>query len=91
MQILYALEQQMREEKLDWEDKTKLRQEKSVPVLLELKEWMTQQLPLVIPRGGRQKVPWVRLLPTAYLGGMDLVRMHCMGKLGLIARRPAIT
>lgn len=50
MQILYALEQQMRDEQLDWEQKTKLRQEKSVPVLLELKEWMTQQFPLVIPK-----------------------------------------
>lgn len=50
MQVLYALEQQMREEKLNWEEKTKLRQEKSSPVLLELKEWMTQQLPLVIPK-----------------------------------------
>jgi transposase len=50
MQLLYAFEKQMREEGLDWEEKTKLRQEKSVPVLLELKEWMTQQLPLVIPK-----------------------------------------
>jgi transposase len=50
MQLLYALEKQMREEGLDWEEKTKLRQEKSVPVLLELKDWMTQQLPLVIPK-----------------------------------------
>lgn len=50
MQLLYALEKQMREESLDWEEKTKLRQEESVPVLLELKEWMTQQLPLVIPK-----------------------------------------
>ena len=50
MQVLYALEQQMREQQLGWEEKTKLRQEKSVPVLLELKEWMTQQLPLVIPK-----------------------------------------
>jgi transposase len=41
MQVLYALEQQMREEKLDWEEKTKLRQDKSVPILLELKDWMT--------------------------------------------------
>jgi transposase len=50
MQVLYAIEKQMREENLDWEEKTKLRQEKSAPVLLELKEWMTQQLPLVIPK-----------------------------------------
>ena len=50
MQILYALEKQMREEGLDWEEKTKLRQEMSVPVLLELKEWMQRQLPLIIPK-----------------------------------------
>jgi transposase len=50
MQLLYALEKQMREEGLNWEERTKLRQEKSIPVLLELKEWMTQQLPLVIPK-----------------------------------------
>ncbi|MBE9466599.1 transposase [Dyadobacter sp. UP-52] len=50
MQVLYALEQQMREQQLDWEEKTKLRQEKSAPILLELKVWMTQQLPLVIPK-----------------------------------------
>lgn len=50
MQVLYALEKQMREEQLGWEEKTKLRQEKSVPILLELKQWMTQQLPLVIPK-----------------------------------------
>ncbi|MFC6194115.1 IS66 family transposase [Dyadobacter subterraneus] len=50
MQLLYVLEKQMREEGLNWEEKTKLRQEKSIPVLLGLKEWMTQQLPLVIPK-----------------------------------------
>lgn len=50
MQLLYVLEKQMREDGLNWEEKTKLRQEKSVPVLLELKDWMTQQLPLVIPK-----------------------------------------
>ncbi|MDQ6482643.1 IS66 family transposase [Dyadobacter sp. LHD-138] len=50
MQVLYAVEKQMREEQLGWEEKTKLRQEKSVPILLELKQWMTQQLPLIIPK-----------------------------------------
>jgi len=34
MQVRYAIEKQMREENLDWEEKTKLRQEKLVPVLL---------------------------------------------------------
>jgi transposase len=50
MRLLYVLEKQMREEGVDWEERTKLRQEKSVPVLLELKEWMSQQLPLIIPK-----------------------------------------
>jgi transposase len=50
MQVLYDIEQQMREEKLDWEEKIKLRQKKSAPVLLGLKEWMTEQLPVLIPK-----------------------------------------
>ena len=37
MHLLYVLEKQMREPGLNWEKKTKLSQEKSVPVLLELK------------------------------------------------------
>lgn len=38
MQVLYGLEQQMRE--MDWKQRTALRQEKAVPVLEELGKWM---------------------------------------------------
>jgi transposase len=50
MQVLYALEQQMRDEGNNWEERTKLRQAKATPVLEELKEWMLQQLPQVLPK-----------------------------------------
>lgn len=44
MQLLYVLEQEMREEQLSWEERTAKRQEKAVPVLQELKAWMKAQL-----------------------------------------------
>jgi transposase len=50
MQVLYALEQQMHDAGSSWEERTKLRQEKATPVLEELKEWMLQQLPQVLPK-----------------------------------------
>ncbi|CAN5765210.1 IS66-like element ISBthe5 family transposase [soil metagenome] len=50
MQQLYALEQQMRDTGSDWEERTRVRQEKAAPVLAELKEWMLDQLPQVLPK-----------------------------------------
>ena len=49
IQELYVLEQQMRDAENSWEERTKIRQEKAAPVLKELKEWMLEQLPLVLP------------------------------------------
>jgi transposase len=49
MQELYALEQQMRDTGCDWEERTRIRQEKAAPVLAGLKEWMLLQLPQVLP------------------------------------------
>ena len=49
MQALYALEQEMRDRQLSWEDRTALRQEKATPVLEELKKWMKEQVVLVRP------------------------------------------
>lgn len=46
MQVLYALEQEMRDKQLPWEEREKLRQEKSSPILKELKDWMIKQLQL---------------------------------------------
>jgi hypothetical protein len=49
IQILYALEEQMRQQSLSWEERTRLRQEKAAPVLKELEKWMDAQLPQVRP------------------------------------------
>lgn len=50
MQVLYALEQQMRDNGSNWKERTSLRQEKATPVLEELKKWMLEQLPQVLPK-----------------------------------------
>lgn len=49
MQVLYALEERMREGRAPWEERTNSRQEKAAPVLQELKEWMVGQLPSTAP------------------------------------------
>ena len=49
IQLLYALEQDMRENQLSWEERTVLRLEKATPVLEELKNWMDEQVNLVRP------------------------------------------
>lgn len=49
MQILYALEEQMIQQTLSWEERTELRQEKALPVLKELEKWMDAQLLQVRP------------------------------------------
>ncbi len=49
MQVLYALEQQMRDKQLSWGERTVLRQKEAEPVLKELKEWMLEQLPATEP------------------------------------------
>lgn len=50
MQVLYALEQEMRDNQVSWEKRTRLRQEKASPVLKELKDWMTGQFPRTLPK-----------------------------------------
>ena len=49
MQILYVLEEDMRQQSLSWEKRTELRQQKAAPVLEELEKWMDAQLPQVRP------------------------------------------
>lgn len=49
MQLLYALEQDMRDQSLDWEKRTALRQEKAVPVLKEIEKWLNEQVLIVRP------------------------------------------
>lgn len=43
MQVLYVLEQQMRDEAMSWEERTTLRQQKAVPVLEEIGQWLEEQ------------------------------------------------
>lgn len=49
MQTLYGLEEQMRQQSLNWEQRTALRQQKAMPVLRELEKWMDAQLLQVRP------------------------------------------
>lgn len=44
MQQLYALEEQMRGQRLSWQERTKQRQQVAVPILEELEKWMDEQL-----------------------------------------------
>jgi transposase len=50
MQILYALEQRMRDNENNWEERTKIRQKEALPVLTELNNWMLDELPQVLPK-----------------------------------------
>jgi transposase len=48
-QQLYDVERKAREEELSYEERRKLRQEESVPVLTELEQWLKKELPEVLP------------------------------------------
>jgi transposase len=50
MGLLYKLEQDMRDEGLDWQQRTERRQQQAVPVLGEIKEWMEEHAHTVLPR-----------------------------------------
>ena len=49
IQGLYEIEQQAREQKMDEEKRLALRQEKSVPILEKIKEWLTKNKANVLP------------------------------------------
>ena len=50
IQKLYALERQAKLDALSWEQRYSLRQEKSVPILKELKTWMLENYKAVLPK-----------------------------------------
>jgi transposase len=50
MQILYKLEQDMRDEELTWEERTTRRQEKAVPILEDLEAWLKEHVASVPPK-----------------------------------------
>jgi hypothetical protein len=50
MQQLYALEREAREKEFSYEERKQLRQEKSVPVLQQMEQWMKQEIQKVLPQ-----------------------------------------
>jgi transposase len=50
IQKLYALERQAKADALSWEQRCSLRQEKSVPILKDLKTWMIENYKVVLPK-----------------------------------------
>jgi transposase len=47
---LYAIERSCKEKNLSFDERKEIRQEKSVPILKKLGEWMTEQYALVLPK-----------------------------------------
>lgn len=45
MQLLYAIEEDMRDNNCTWEERTKIRQEKAAPILQEIEKWLTREHP----------------------------------------------
>ena len=50
MQVLYKLEQDMRDEQLGWQQRTVKRQQQDVPVLDQVKKWLEEQVYTVLPK-----------------------------------------
>lgn len=50
VQQLYKVERYAREEQLSYQQRFELRQEKSVPVLKDIKEWLQQEMVKVLPK-----------------------------------------
>lgn len=50
MQLLYKLEQDMREQGSSWENRTQKRQQDAVPILKEIEKWLKDHLNKVLPK-----------------------------------------
>jgi len=50
MAQLYKLEQDYREEKLTWQQRSEKRQQQAVPILDQIKEWMQEHIHQVLPK-----------------------------------------
>lgn len=78
MQVLYALEQQMREESMNWEERTVLRQEKAVPVLEEIGKWLDKEILITAPTSplgkaiAYAKARWAGLSAYAMHGQIEI-------------------
>lgn len=50
MQQLYKLEQDMRDEGLNWEERTEKRQQEALPVLNQIEEWLKKHVHTTLPK-----------------------------------------
>jgi hypothetical protein len=75
---MQALEQDMRDRNMDWEQRTALRQEKAVPVLEELGRWLDENIMLVRPSSplgqaiAYSKARWAGLSAYAMHGQIEI-------------------
>jgi hypothetical protein len=78
MQPLYALEQRMRDENLDWEQRTLQRKEHAVPILESLGKWLDENQYKYRPQNPMGKAiaysrsRWVGLSAYALHGQMEI-------------------
>lgn len=78
VQQLYALEEQMREQKLDWQERTTQRQLKAVPILENLGQWLEEESRKVRPSSplgiavAYAKTRWQGLSAYAIHGQMEI-------------------
>lgn len=78
MQVLYALEQQMRDGGMTWEERTLLRQEKAVPILEELGKWLDKEILVTAPSSplgkaiAYSKARWAGLSAYALHGQIEI-------------------
>ena len=78
MQVLYALEQQMRDGGMNWEERTLLRQEKAVPILEELGKWLDKEILVTAPSSplgkaiAYSKARWAGLSAYALHGQIEI-------------------
>jgi transposase len=78
MKALYELEERMREESMPWENRTALREEKAMPILKELGEWLDQKIYLYPPKSpmgiaiGYAHKRWAGLCAYALHGQMEI-------------------
>lgn len=74
VQLLYAIEEQARQQNLTFEERKKLRQQKAVPILNELGDWLSQQYAdkTILPKSLLRKAidyafkRWKKLCKYAY-------------------------
>ena len=76
VQSLYLLEQQMKDNELDWDRKAVLRQSMTMPVPKNLQEWLTGERQKVLPKSAIEKAiaysleQWKRIIRYTQSGGL---------------------